>query len=114
MDRKLRIEIIQHIAKEISSRCQEYVSSNDTLGIVAVCRVTMCLAKTLITQFGSRTAITGSPVLDATRDALNKLYELLLPHATSISIYVQTSVVFSLTHSFIGIEGDDLAGESSY
>lgn len=81
---------------------------------MTVCRVTVCLAKSLITHFGSRTAITGSPALDATRDALNKLYELLLQHAASISIYVQTSVVLTATLSFVGPQSDDLAGELAY
>ena len=110
----MRVELIQFIAQKICSSCEEYVSSNDTLGIVTVCRVTVCLAKSLVTHFGSRTAIMGSPALDATQDALNKLYELLLPHATSISIYVQTSVVLIVILSFVGAQSDDLAGELAY
>ena len=105
----MRVELIQFIAQKICSSCEEYVSSNDTLG-----RVTVCLAKSLVTHFGSRTAITGSPALDATQDALNKLYELLLPHATSISIYVQTSVALTVILLFVGAQSDDLAGEFAY
>ena len=110
----MRVELIQFIAQKICSSCEEYVSSNDTLGIVTVCRVTVCLAKSLVTHFGSRTAITGSPALDATQDALNKLYVLLLPHATSISIYVQTSVALTVILLFVGAQSDDLAGEFAY
>ena len=81
---------------------------------MAVCRVTVCLAKSLVTHFGSRIAITGSPALDATRDALNKLYELLLSHATSISIYVQTSVGLTISLSYLGAQSHGVVGELAY
>lgn len=85
-------ELIQVIAEKAHARCVEFNTNNDTLGIIAICRIVINLGKALIPTFGSRDDIKGSPVLEATKVALDGLYNTLLPYSTSISIYVQTSV----------------------
>ena len=85
-------ELIQVIAEKANTRCTEFHQNNDTLGIIAICRIVINLGKALIPTFGSRDSIKGSPVLDATKVALDGLYNTLQMHGSSISIYMQTSV----------------------
>ena len=85
-------ELIQVIAEKANARCAEFHENNDTLGIIAICRIVINLGKVLISTFGSRDNIKGSPVLDATKVALDGLYNTLQMHGNSVSIYVQTSV----------------------
>ena len=61
--------------------------------MTTVCQIVTNLCKPLITHFGSRNAVSGSPAMEAIQQSLNSLYATLNPFSTSISIFLQTSVL---------------------
>lgn len=87
------VELLQFIATTVDQRCTTYAQNSDNLGLTAVCQIVTNLCKPLITHFGSRNAVSGSPAMDAIQQSLNSLYATLNPFSTSLSIYLQTSVL---------------------
>ena len=87
------VELIQSMAEMLRTLCTQHASEKDNVGLVAVSRVLVNLAKCLILHFGSRAAIRGSAQMDATRAAFDVIYATLMPFMTSISMYLQTAVL---------------------
>lgn len=87
------VELIQSMAETLRTLCTQHASEKDNVGLVAVSRVLVNLAKCLILHFGSRAAIRGSAQMDATRAAFDVIYATLMPFMTSISMYLQTAVL---------------------
>ena len=87
------VELIRSMAETLRTLCTQHADQKDNVGLVAVSRVLVNLAKCLISHFGSRAAISGSPEMDATRAAFDVIYATLMPFMTSISMYLQTAVL---------------------
>lgn len=87
------VELLQFIAATVDQRCTSYAQNSDNLGLTTVCQIVTNLCKPLITHFGSRNAVSGSPAMEAIQQSLNSLYATLNPFSTSISIFLQTSVL---------------------
>lgn len=85
-------ELLASIATSLEARCAQYIANDDTLGLIAVCRAAVALATTVITRFGMRSHVEGSPALTTTQQKLTALNDALLPFVESRSIYLQTSV----------------------
>lgn len=83
-------DLLATLCETILRLSQNYVQQQDNLGMIAIIRPLLSLAHSLIARFGSRSAITGSAVLDSARAALDKLFTLFSSVA-SHSLYLQTS-----------------------